>query len=172
MLTKDIPHFGKVLILTTKCGNCGFKHNDVFNVEIKEPTSYKMRVEEEKDLNVRVIRSSSCTVIIPELGIKIEPGSYSQGFISNVEGILERMEGVLKSQLEVQTGRKLERVKKLLQRIEKMRNGKEKFTLILKDPFGNSGIASEKARKRKLSKRELKNLKTGIVVLELSKGLK
>ena len=169
MSTQEIPHFGKILILSTRCENCKFKHSDVFNVEIKEPLSYKIEIENEKDLTAKVVRASSATLIIPELGVKIEPGSYAQGFITNVEGVLERVENVLKFQLRVQKGKKLEKVKQLIKKIERMREGKEKFSLIIKDPFGNSGIVSEKAKRRKLSKRELKALKTGMLILELTK---
>lgn len=165
----EIPYFGKILILSLKCGSCGFKHNDVFNVEIKEPLSYKVKIEKEEDLTAKVVRASSGTIIIPELGVKIEPGAQAEGFITNVEGVLERIENVLKSQLEVQKGKKLDRIKKLLEKIEKMRKGREGFNLILKDPFGNSSIISPKAKKRRMSEKELKKLKTGMVVLDLIK---
>ncbi|MEM5869774.1 MAG: ZPR1 zinc finger domain-containing protein [Candidatus Aenigmatarchaeota archaeon] len=167
--TTEIPYFGKILILSLKCESCGFKHNDVLNLEIKDPLSYRIEIEEEKDLTAKVVRASSGTIIIPELGVKIEPGSQAEGFITNVEGVLERIERVLKSQIEVQKDKKLEKVKELLEKIGKMREGKEKFTLILKDPFGNSAIISPKAKKRKLSEKELKKLKTGMVILELKK---
>ena len=36
-----------------------------------------------------------------------------------------------------------------------------RFTLVLKDPFGNSTIISEKAKKRRIGRRELKGLKFG-----------
>ena len=36
-----------------------------------------------------------------------------------------------------------------------------RFTLVLKDPFGNSTIISEKAKKRRMGRRELKGLKFG-----------
>lgn len=165
----EIPYFGKILILSLKCENCGFKHNDVFNIEIKNPMKYEMKIENEEDLNAKVVRASSGTIIIPELGVKIEPGAQAEGFITNAEGVLERIENVLKSQLEVQKGKKVERIKGLLEKIGRMREGKEKFTLILKDPFGNSAIFSQKAKKRKLSEKELKKLKTGMVLLDLVK---
>ncbi|MFH8086863.1 MAG: ZPR1 zinc finger domain-containing protein [Candidatus Aenigmatarchaeota archaeon] len=168
-ITQEIPYFGKILILSLKCENCGFKHNDIFNVEIKEPMSYRIRVENEKDLTTKVVRASSGTIIVPELGVKIEPGSYAEGFITNVEGILERIENVLKYQEKIQKGKKLEKIKKLMEKIERMREGKEKFTVIIKDPFGNSAIISEKAKRKKLTKKELKNLKSGMVVFEMIK---
>ncbi len=166
---QEIPYFGKIMIFTFKCSNCNFKHNDIFNLEIKEPISYRVEVKNEKDLSIKVIRSSSCTIIIPELGVKIEPGVYSQGFITNAEGVLEKVENVLLGQLKFLKGKRLKKAKELIKKIEKMRNGKESFTLILKDPFGNSAIVSNKAKKRKLSERELKNLKKGMVIFELIK---
>ncbi len=168
MLTREIPYFGKVLILSSKCSSCGFKHNDVFNLEIKEPTEFRVEVKNEEDLMIRVIRSSSGTVIVPELGIKIEPGPQCQGAITNVEGVLRRIEKVLKYQARVQKGKKLERVKKLLEKIKRMIEGKEKFTLIIKDPLGNSGIISKKAKKRKLKKSEISKLKTGYILFNVN----
>ena len=47
------------------------------------------------DLDARVIRSSSGTLRIPELGVDIEPGFASESYISNVEGVLDRVEGVV-----------------------------------------------------------------------------
>ena len=40
-------------------------------------------------------------------------------------------------------------------------HGKLRFTLVLKDPFGNSTIISDKAKKRRIGARELKGLKFG-----------
>jgi len=169
MVTEEIPYFGKIVILTTKCENCGFKHTDVFNVEIKEALSYRVNIERSEDLKIKVVRSSSGTIIIPELGVKIEPGFHAQGFVTNVEGILNRVEDVLKSQLKVKKGRKLKKVRELLKKIKRMKEGKEKFTLIVKDPFGNSGIISKKAKKRRMSEKEMKKLRSGITILKLTK---
>jgi C4-type Zn-finger protein len=49
----------------------------------------------------------------------------------------------------------------VLSKVEKAREGRSRFTLILKDPSGNSTIASEKAKKRKMNVRELNRLKLG-----------
>ena len=49
----------------------------------------------------------------------------------------------------------------LLKKVQWAREGKLRFTLVLKDPFGNSTIISERAKKRRISVRELKGLKFG-----------
>jgi len=162
LLDYEVPYFGKILLVSGKCLNCGFKHNDVFVPEVKEPIEYKVKVENEEDLMIRVVRSSNCTVEIPELKAKIEPGSLSQGYITNVEGILLRIEEVFKGQKE-SLGK--EKVEKVLNKIEKMKEGKEKFTLILKDPTGNSAIVSPKAKKRKMTKEEASKLKKSVFVI-------
>lgn len=163
LLDYEVPYFGKVLIVSGRCSNCNFKHNDVFIPEIKEGMEYKVKVESEEDLMIRVIRSSNCTVEIPELKAKIEPGPASQGYITNVEGILMRIEDVFRAHKLSLNEKKLEEV---LKKIERMKEGKEGFTLVLKDPTGNSAIISEKAKKRKLGKDEIKKLKTSFLVFE------
>ena len=170
LIENRIPYFGKVVISSSVCEICGYKLNDVFSVETKEPLEYKLFVESEEDLMARVVKSSSATVIIPELGLKIEPGPLSQGYVSNVEGVLRRIEDVFRGQLAVLEGKKKEKMKNLLGKLEKMIEGKKKFILIIKDPLGNSAIISQKAKKRKLTKKELENLKTGYLVLDISRN--
>ena len=172
LIENKIPYFGKVVISSSVCEICGYKLNDVFSVETREPLEYKLFVESEEDLMARVVKSSSATVIIPELGLKIEPGPLSQGYVSNVEGVLRRIEDVFRGQLAVLEGKKKEKMKNLLGKLEKMIEGKKKFILVIKDPLGNSAIISQKAKKRKLTKKELENLKTGYLVLDISRNRK
>ena len=160
LTTKKVPYFGDVLILSTFCKNCKFKHNDVFPVEIKQPTCYELKVKNKEDLNVKVVRSSSGTIEIPELGVKIEPGPAAQGFITNVEGILLRVEEVLNAQRVLSKNEKtLRKVDELLGRISLARDGKFKFTIRIKDPFGNSALIGRGVKKKKLTQKEVKKLK-------------
>jgi C4-type Zn-finger protein len=48
-----------------------------------------------------------------------------------------------------------------LLKVQRAREDKLGFTLVLKDPLGNSTIISEKAKKRRIGKRDLKRLKFG-----------
>jgi zinc finger protein len=57
----------------------------------------------------------------------------------------------------------------ILRKIERAKEGRLKFTLVLKDPFGNSAIVSEKARRRRIGKRELSRLKFGEQALAVGK---
>ena len=76
-------------------GACGFRHSDTILLTQKEPVRYTLAVETIDDLDARVIRSSSGTIRVPELGVDIEPGFASESYISNVEGVLDRIEGIV-----------------------------------------------------------------------------
>ena len=130
---------------------------------------HKYKITSEEDMNVRVIRSSTATIELPELGIKIEPGTASEAFISNIEGILVRalkiIEQIDKSSKDES---KNEYADDLVKRIENLRNGIGFATIIIKDPRGNSAIISEKTKKRNLSPEETKALETGMTIFEIS----
>lgn len=88
-------------------------------------------------------------------------GLNNEGFISDVEGVLARTERVLRFLASSLLGRKKQRAEALLRKVARAREGRLRFTLELKDPLGNSTIVSEKAKKRRLSARELNRLKFG-----------
>jgi zinc finger protein len=161
--TYDVPYFGPLAILTTRCLACGFKHNDVIPLKAQQPTCYIAKITEKDDLKIRLIRSSTATVRIPELGVEVTPGPLAEGFVSNIEGLIERTENIVKSILALTKNEK-KRIKQtdLLKKLNLAREGNLPFTVIIKDPMGNSAMVSEKKGKvrcRKLSKNEIKSLK-------------
>ena len=160
----EIPNFGNCLETTIICKSCGYRHSDVMMLETNEPTRYTLKIESEEDLNARVIRSTSGTITIPEIGAKLEPGPYSQAFISNVEGVLNRFVDVLLQLLHTYPSKR-EEVLEVMKKIGHIRHGKMAATMILDDPFGNSAIVSPKSEKRKLTEDEVKNLKTGEITI-------
>jgi len=173
--TIAVPHFGEVLLLTLQCKSCGFKHSDVICTSEGDPSRYSLKVETPQDLYAKVIRSSTATIRIPELGVKIEPGPASSLFITNIEGVLQRIENVVKMAKRWSTGKtKQKKCEKILNTIENVKIGKEKVTVIIEDPFGNSIIVhsqKDKVRKEKLTENEIKKLKTGLIVMPV-KSLK
>lgn len=164
--TEKIPYFGEVMESTVQCAECGFKHSDVICLEAKEPVKYILEIGKDK-MNKRVVKSQSATITIPELGLKVEPGPQSQGFVSNVEGILERFDKAVKTALswaEDETSK--QNALKILEEIEKIRNENHKATLIIEDPFGHSMIEDEEVIISGLTPEELENLKTGFITFE------
>ncbi|MFA4907031.1 MAG: ZPR1 zinc finger domain-containing protein [archaeon] len=169
---QDIPHFGKILISSLSCQKCGFRLNDVMAYDAKSPAGYKAKIEKEKDLETKVVRSSSGTVRIPQLGISIEPGPSAEGYITNIEGILDRMEQVMKLAIgaeDTDVGAKDEKriARKELQRLKDARKAMFSFEVIIEDPFGNSALIGDKVKKFSLSPEEIMQLKRNLEVLDL-----
>lgn len=107
--------------------------------------------------------------MVPELHVSVHPGQNNEGFISNVEGVLARIEDVLRFLSNSLDGRRKQRADLVLRNIQRTRKGKLRLTLALKDPFGNSTIMSPKAKRRRMSARELKRLKHGEHVIAAKK---
>jgi zinc finger protein len=142
--TENIPYFSDILIISAVCPACGYKFVDTQLLKHGEPARYTVAVESETDLAVRVVRSMSASIEIPELGVRIDPGPQCQGFISNVEGVLDRIEEVVKGALRWGNELEKENAAALLADIAKVKIGAFPVTLILEDPNGNSGIIADK----------------------------
>ena len=145
--TENIPYFSDILIISAICPSCGYKFVDTQLLKQADPARYTMAVDSGDDLAVRVVRSMSASIEIPEFGVRIDPGPVCEGFVSNVEGVLDRIEQVVKGVLSWGTDVERENAAALLADIARVRAGTFPVTLVLEDPSGNSGIIAEKARK-------------------------
>jgi len=167
--TTEVPYFGEAMIIAGVC-ECGFRHSDTILLSQKEPARYTLEVSDLNDLDARVIRSSSGTIRVPELGVDIEPGPASESYISNVEGVLDRITEIVvfatNSARQSGDPAKTSRGEQILDNIELARQGQFKLTFMIEDPLGNSAIASEKAKKSSLTDEEILDLKTGIILLD------
>jgi zinc finger protein len=151
---------------TMLCSECGFKHADTICIDQKEPVKYTLSVGKE-NLNSRVVKSQSTTITIPEIGLKVEPGPQSQGYVSNVEGVLNRFEKAVKTALSWAEEDPVKmNAAQILEDLEEVKNGAKKVTMIMEDPFGHSVIVDEAAVKSGLSEEEIKKLKTGFTTFE------
>ncbi len=166
--TYDTPFFGKVLLTSISC-ECGFKHADAVVAEVKEPVRFKIKINKD-NLFTKVIRSTSGTIRIPELGVEIEPGPASQAFITNLEGILARVEDIVEmaKRWNANDEEKVRRCDEILKRIRDTIEGRDELTLILEDPFGNSIILSDEAFRERLKEEEAARLKTGMTVMDIT----
>ena len=162
----EIPHFGNVLETSIQCPSCGFKHNDIIALEQNDPAKYVLEINK-NTLTVRVVRSQSATVSIPEIGIKVEPGPKSEGYVTNVEGILNRFEDAVKKALNLfDDAESQENGKNTLKEIQELKKGNGTATLIIQDPFGQSNIVSDSAKILEIPEEELRELKTGFSHIE------
>ena len=168
----DVPYFKDVLSTLVFCEKCGFKHNDIFITGENEPQRFEYDIGGPEDMCVRVIRSTSGTLEVPQLGIRVEPGGSSEAYVTNIEGIIQRMEMALRTALNfTQDAGKKEKALALLSMAADIRAGKAKATLVLEDPMGNSAIVppdelSDRMKKRPLTEEERKRLSTGIICIE------
>ncbi|MGB9709087.1 MAG: ZPR1 zinc finger domain-containing protein [Infirmifilum sp.] len=132
----EIPMLGKVLIISKKCSKCGYKRNDIIPLEYRRHTRLYMKVEAPEDFRVKVVRSPTTRILIPELGLEVEPGIDAEMFVTNIEGLLYLFLDALKRlkvlDKEVDTS-SAERV--LEEIIEQQKGG---FTVILEDVNGLS----------------------------------
>ena len=167
----NIPYFGEIMYISANC-QCSFRFADTMILSSKEPVRYEMSVETLEDLNARVIRSTSGTIRIPEMGIIVEPGTVSESYITNIEGVLQRVQSVLvtASKWVQEDEEKFSRSQELLCMLEKVIEGKGKITVIIEDPLGNSAIISKKATSTRLSKEEAEELNTGMIVFDVDKA--
>ena len=145
--TENIPYFSDLLIISAICSECGYKYVDTQLLMEKEPVRYELKVEREEDLAIRVIRSMSASLEIPELGVRIDPGPACQGFVSNIEGVLDRVEQILKGALLWGDDTERGNAQNLLEKIAGVKKGTVPVTLILEDRCGNSTIIADKAQK-------------------------
>ncbi|MDD5182203.1 MAG: ZPR1 zinc finger domain-containing protein [Candidatus Nanoarchaeia archaeon] len=142
-----IPYFGEVLETFASCSNCKYKTSDVLPVEEKKAAAlHKKAVSKESHLSLRLVKSKNATVEIPEIGLLIKPGSDSEAFITNIEGMLDRIIDTVGGFKAHHPDKKAE-IEKTLKSLQQMKKGKKKFTLIIRDKSGQSAILDEGLKK-------------------------
>lgn len=147
---QEIPYFGKVHLFSMTCSSCKFHKSDVEMTEKGEPTKYTIEVDSEEDMKIRVVKSSAATVKIPRI-FSMTPGTASQGFVTNIEGIINRARSAIESAAEMSDDPSAEKeARNHIKKLKKATCGFEKLKIIIEDPTGNSIIISDKAVKSKL----------------------
>ena len=146
----EIPYFGEHTQVTVLCHSCGWRQTDFIPAEGRKPGGWTFEIESEDDLSVRVVRSSSCTISIPELDLQVNPGSNATGYVSNVEGVINRfleiVRVVLRDLIADEDKDEVD-IQRLTQFITSLENaGKDEnvqITLELLDPHGHSMIVDK-----------------------------
>lgn len=139
----SIPYYGEILLSVTECTSCGFKHREILVLSGSNPRKIVYKVEEPGDENALLIKSSTCIVEIPELGLAVEPGAYSQGYITTVEGLILDFIDVLKY-LCSEEGAPADKCLELSELLEKARNVEIKYTVVVYDHLGVCDIVGRK----------------------------
>lgn len=146
----EIPYFGKCFLFSMNCSNCKFHKADIEASDKKDPAKFTFDVTSEKDMNVRIVRSSEATIKIPHM-ISIDPGPSAEGFITNVEGLLNRIKHQIELMRDSEEDEDLKKkAKNMIKKLTRAMWGQETLKIIIEDPSGNSAIISDKAVKSKL----------------------
>tara|TARA_B100001175_G_scaffold165974_1_gene140737 strand:- start:518 stop:1111 length:594 start_codon:yes stop_codon:yes gene_type:complete len=163
--SSEIPYFGEHTQITMSCNSCGWRVTDFIPAEGKKAGSWTLIVSSTEHISARVVRSSSCTVRIAELGLEVTPGSSSTGYISNVEGVLDRFAsaiGTIRRQADVENDEVTKtKCDELLSKIDMVKSGELVVTLQLLDPVGHSQILHEEAVSSEISDEDAKELDPG-----------
>ena len=147
---KEVPYFGKVYVFSMSCSNCKYHKADVEVADEKEPAKYTIEISGDKDMKIRIVKSSAATIKIPHV-VTIEPGPGANGYVTNVEGILNRVKHQIEAAKESEDDPAAKKkAKNFLKKLTRVMWGKEKLKIIIEDPSGNSAIISDKAVKSKL----------------------
>ena len=172
----EIPYFGEHTQVTILCHDCGWRQTDFIPAEGKKAGGWSMVIDDEDKLRARVVRSSSCTVCIPELDLEVNPGTSSTGYVSNVEGVLHRFQEIINmverdisNQFLAAEGEQREALMEQLATLQQMTltlsnlggPRADVITLELLDPHGHSMILHGDAVERDLTKKELEALPVG-----------
>ena len=163
--SSEIPYFGEHTQLTILCPSCGWRHTDFIPAEGKKPGAWSLEINNRDMLSVRIVRSSSCTVKISELGLEVEPGGATTGYVSNIEGVLNRFEDAIRlmyrqSKLSNEE-ENIENCERLLEKINQVKEGELNVMMTLLDPMGHSQILHAEAVSRNLTEQELNELEVG-----------
>ena len=169
-ISSEIPYFGEHTQITVLCDKCGWKHTDFIPSDGEKPGFSSLVIDSEKKNAARVVRSSSCTIRIPELDLEVSPGGSSSGYVTNIEGVIKRFENAIETIIRgSDEDQESEIARQILERLRMVKEGEENVRLELLDPRGRSHIIHDDAESRELNNEELEQLETGpeIPVFEL-----
>jgi len=146
----EIPYFGNVYLFSMTCSNCKYHKADVECAETHEGARYTIDVDSEEDMKIRIVKSAESIVKIPHM-ITMEPGTASQGFVTNVEGLLRRAKMIIEqARNSAEDKSDIKKAKNMLKKLQKVMWGQEKLKIIIEDKTGNSAIISDKVVKKKI----------------------
>ncbi|XP_070701301.1 zinc finger protein ZPR1 [Pempheris klunzingeri] len=140
----QIPHFKEVVIMATNCDGCGHRTNEVKSGGATEEqgTRITLQITDPSDMTRDLLKSETCSVIIPELQFELGMAALG-GKFTTLEGLLKDIKDLTVSKNPFICGDSgtTDRVQKLNEFGEKMDKviaGEMKVHVILDDPAGNS----------------------------------
>ncbi|XP_077284201.1 zinc finger protein Zpr1 [Arctopsyche grandis] len=146
MKMTNIPHFKEVVIMATTCDSCGHRTNEVKSGGGIEPLGVRMEVKirNKLDFSRDVLKSDTCSLIIPELELESGPRSLC-GRFTTIEGLITAMRTQLAGKDSMFAGDSADpsatnRFDDFIAKLDQVIAGNSVVTLILDDPAGNSFV--------------------------------
>lgn len=144
LLPTKIPFFREVVLMSFKCEHCGYTNNEMQSAsEIqKSGVRIELSVQNQSDLNRRVVRSDNSSISIPEVELEI-PVQSQKGEVTTVEGVIERtITGLSQDQEKRRIDHPIEAasIDAYIDRLRQLKEVKTPFRLLLEDISGNSFI--------------------------------
>ncbi|XP_068627212.1 zinc finger protein ZPR1 [Battus philenor] len=149
LLLTRIPYYKNVVIMSFSCEECGYANNEIQpgGAFAELGVRWKLRVDNQTDLNRQVVKSDYTCVRIPELDFEI-PAQSQKGEVTTVEGIVARAISGLAQDQEARKAEHPEdaaQIDEFLARLQALRTLESKWTLQLEDISGNCFIENPEA---------------------------
>ncbi|CAI4062847.1 hypothetical protein SKDZ_07G4540 [Saccharomyces kudriavzevii ZP591] len=142
----NIPHFKEVIIMSTVCDHCGYKSNEVKTGGAIPEKGRRITLycDDAADLSRDILKSESCSMVIPELHLDIQEGTLG-GRFTTLEGLLRQIYEELESRIFTQTSDSMDEATKtrwieFFAKLKEAIAGKVKFTVVMEDPLAGSYI--------------------------------
>lgn len=150
LLTK-IPFYREVIISSFHCEHCGYDNNEVQSATAvqEKGVDITLKVSTKADLDRQVIKTDSSRVSIPELDFEIPAGSQ-KGVLTTVEGILDRaIQGLEQDQVvrRALDSALADQIDEFVGKLQTLKSAESPFTLVIRDPSGNSFVENPLAPK-------------------------
>lgn len=142
----DIPHFKEVIVMCTVCDSCGYKSNEVKSggAIAEQGTKIILKMTDVSDLNRDILKSESCSLVIPEIELELSTGTLG-GRFTTIEGLLVQVKEEITSKSSFAHGDSTTAASRanfqgFLDKLDRILNMQMEYTLILDDPLSNSHL--------------------------------
>ncbi|XP_078105276.1 zinc finger protein ZPR1 [Sander vitreus] len=142
----QIPHFKEVIIMATNCDSCGHRTNEVKSGGGTEEmgTKITLHLTDPSDMTRDVLKSETCSVIIPELEFELGMAAVG-GKFTTLEGLLKDIKDLIISKNPFMCGdsctaARQQKLNEFGDKIDKIMAGEMDVHIILDDPAGNSYV--------------------------------
>ena len=100
MKKTNIPHFKEVIIMATVCDHCGYRTSDVKTGGAVPDKGKRITLEVKRleDMSRDILKSESCVLKSPGLGLEVQPGTLG-GRFTTLEGLLTQVRDQLRGQI-------------------------------------------------------------------------